>query len=153
MARKGERPRTESSRSRFPTRSVLLDACVLIRLHKCEALGLLERTIAFLVAAHAYGEFAAGGPSARAALDRLRVERRYITSGSKEWGHFSRIRSEFSTVDLGEDESIAVALAEADRGNQVPIVTYDEEATKKARSLGLAAMSFLERWLGCLRAV
>ncbi|HSK02861.1 MAG TPA: hypothetical protein VK932_16530 [Kofleriaceae bacterium] len=127
----------------------LLDACVLIRLYKCDALDLLARTIALAAAEHAHGEFAVGGPSTRAALDRLRVEKRPILPGSKEWNHFVRIRSEFSTVDLGEDQSIAVALAEAERDNHVPIVTYDEGATRKARSFGVATVSFLETlaWL------
>ena len=144
MARKHKRPRAEAPRSRFPTRSVLLDACALIRLYKCDALGLLERTIVLLVGAHAYGEFALSGPAARALLERLRIQKRSIVPGSREWSHFALIRKGFSTVDLGEDESLAVALAEADRGNQVPIVTYDDAAAKKARSLGLATVSFLE---------
>jgi hypothetical protein len=123
---------------------VLLDACALIRLYKCDALDLLRETIELLAAAHAHGEFAASGPSARAALERLRVQKRPVIPGSKEWNHFVQIRKGFSTVDLGEDESLAVALAEADRGNQVPIVTYDDEATRKARGLGTATVSFLE---------
>ena len=144
MARKARDRRAEAPRSRFPARSALLDACALIRLHKCEALGLLERTITLLVAAHAHGEFAVSGPSARAALERLRVQKRSVTAGSREWWHFALIRKGFSTVDLGEDESLAVALAEADRGNQVPVVTYDDEAARKARGLGIATVSFLE---------
>lgn len=144
MARKVRGRRADAPRSRFPARSVLLDACALIRLHKCEALGLLERTVPLLAAAHAHGEFAVSGPSARAALERLRVQKRSVTSGSREWWHFALIREGFSTVDLGEDESLAVALAEADRGNQVPLVTYDDGAARKARGLGIATVSFLE---------
>jgi hypothetical protein len=144
LARKDNRSRAEAPRSRFPARSVLLDACALIRLYKCDALGVLERTIVFLAAAHAHGEFAASGPAARAMLERLRIQKRSIVPGSKEWSHFARIRRGFSTVDLGEDESLAVALAEAERGNPVPIVTYDRGATKKARSFGIAIVSFLE---------
>lgn len=144
MARRDKRRRAEAPRSLFPTRSVLLDACALIRLHKCDALELLEATITFLAAAHAHGEFAADGPRARALLERLPVEKRSITSGSREWEHFTLIRKGFSTVDLGEDESMAVALAEADRGSQVPIVTYDDGATRKAHGLGIVTVSFLE---------
>jgi hypothetical protein len=92
LARKARERRSEAPRSRFPARAVLLDACALIRLHKCEALGLLERTITLLAAAHAHGEFALSGPSARAALERLRVQKRSITSGSREWWHFALIR-------------------------------------------------------------
>lgn len=77
-------------------------------------------------------------------LERLPVQKRSITVGSREWDHFVLIRKGFSTVDLGEDESIAIALAEADRGTQIPIVTYDAEAAKKARGLGIATVSFLE---------
>jgi hypothetical protein len=122
----------------------LLDACALIRLYKCDALELLERTVPLLVATHAHGEFAASGPAARALLERLRVEKRPVIPGGAEWSHFARIRSEFSTVDLGEDESIAVALAEADRDRPIPIVTYDEKAARKARSLEIVTISFLE---------
>lgn len=95
------------------------------------------------------GEFAAGGPSARAALDRLGSTRRPVVVGSPEWDQLTRIRDEFSTVDLGEDESIAIALAEARRGNVVPFVTYDQGATLKAHGLGVATVSFLETlaWL------
>lgn len=131
-------------RSRFPARSVLLDACALIRLYKCDALDLLVGTVRFVVAEHAHGEFAASGPSARAALRRLRVEPRSIIPGTPEWDHFARVRVEFSTVDLGEDQSIAIALAEADLGNPMPIVTYDGGAAKKARGLGVATISFPE---------
>jgi hypothetical protein len=147
LARRGKRRRAEAPRSLFPTRSVLLDACALIRLHKCDALESLEETITFLAAAHAHGEFrrrrAAGARPAGAPACREAPH----TSGSPEWDHFTLIRRGFSTVDLGElgeDESIAVALAEADRGNQVPIVTYDDGAARKARGLGIAIVSFLE---------
>jgi predicted nucleic acid-binding protein len=115
----------------------------LIRLHKCEALHLLADTIDFPVAEHAYGEFAAGGPSAKAALARLAVKKRPIVPGSPEWKHFALVRGEFSTVDLGEDQSIAIALAEVARDNPMPIVTYDDGAEKKARSFGVATVSFL----------
>lgn len=136
-------------RSRFPARAALLDACALIRLYKCEALGLLVNTIDFAVAEYAYGEFAAGGPSAKAALVDLAVKKRPIVPGSPEWKHFALVRGEFSTVDLGEDQSIAIALAEADRDNPMPIVTYDNGAEKKAHGFGVATVSFLETlaWL------
>ena len=130
-------------RSRFPARSALLDACVLIRLHKCDALSLLANTIDFIVAEHAYGEFAAGGPSAKAALARLAIKKRPIVPGSSEWKHFALIRGEFSTVDLGEDQSIAIALAEADRDHPTPIVTYDDRAEAKAHRYGVVTVSFL----------
>jgi hypothetical protein len=98
VSRSGNRGRAR--RSRFPTRAALLDACALIRLHKCEALSALAGTIDFAVAEHAYGEFAAGGPSAKAALVRLTAVKRPIIPGSLEWTHFARIRDGFSTVDL-----------------------------------------------------
>lgn len=135
--------RGQARHSRFPARAALLDACALIRLHKCEALDLLAGTIDFGVAEHAYGEFAAGGPSAKAALARLAMVKRPIMPGSPEWRYFARVREGFSTVDLGEDQSIAIALAEADRRNPMPIVTYDNGAARKAQQHGVASVSFL----------
>jgi predicted nucleic acid-binding protein len=121
----------------------------LIRLHKCEALDKLTNTLHFLVAEHAHEEFSASGPSARAALERLQASKRSIIPGSPEWKNFSLIRNSFSTVDLGEDQSIALALTEADRGKQTPLVTYDYGAEKKANALGVITISFLETlaWL------
>ncbi len=141
MPRSGKRG--QARRSRFPARGALLDACALIRLHKCDVLDRLAGTIDFAVAEHAYGEFAAGGPSAKAALARLAMVKRPIIPGSPEWKHFARVRDGFSTVDLGEDQSIAIALAEADRRNPMPIVTYDNGAAKKAQLYGVASVPFL----------
>ncbi len=137
------RVRGPARRSRFPARAARLDACALIRFQKCESLDLLASTIDFAVAEHAYGEFAAGGPSAKAALARLAIVKRPIIPGSLEWKQFARVRDGFSTVDLGEDQSIAIALAEADRHNPMPIVTYDDGAVKKAQQYGVATVSFL----------
>jgi hypothetical protein len=138
-----------ASRSKFPTRVAILDACVLIRLHKCDALDLIAKTIELIISEHAYGEFAAGGPAAKAALTKLDVVKRSIIVGSPEWTHLALLRAEFSTVDLGEDQSIAIALAEADRNNFMPIVTYDHGAEQKARNHDVATVSFLETlaWL------
>lgn len=121
----------------------MLDASALIRLHKCESLDLLTSTAKLSIAEHAHGEFEAGGPSARAALARLKVTKRPIVPGSPEWKHFALVREEFSTVDLGEDQSIAVALAEADRDNPMPIVCYDDGAVRKAHGFSVATVSFL----------
>ncbi len=134
------------SRAVFPTRVALLDACILVRMHKCNALDRLEGALDFVTAEQVHGEFSAGGPSARAALEALDVDKRSIVPGSPEWVQFARVRDakEFSTVDLGEDQSIALSLAEQQRGRVVPIATDDAAATRKAAQFGVVTGSFLD---------
>lgn len=73
--------------------------------------------------------------------------------GSPAWDILCRIRgARFSTRDLGEAESLAVALAEAARGPLLPFVTYDNPATKQAAQLEVVTLDFLDTlaWLeGC----
>lgn len=142
MARRSKN-RHAPPRSRFPARAVLLDASALIRLYKCESLELLTNTVKLAAAEHVHGEFEAGGPAQRAALGRLAVSKRSIVPGSPEWKHFVLVRKGFSTVDLGEDQSIAIALAEAERDTPMPIVCYDYGAVRKAHELNVATVSFL----------
>jgi hypothetical protein len=132
---------------------VLLDNSTLVRLWKCEALDRLRGTVALHVAGHVAKEFLAQGPSERAAFGRLGVEVHPVRPGAAAWDAFTRIRGgRFGTRDLGEEESLAVALTEAGEGRLLPFVTYDNPATKRAGVEGIVALDFLDTlaWLvGC----
>ena len=134
----------------FPTPGVLLDNSALVRLHKCDALGALGRTLRLFAAGQVLREFRKQGPAERAALNGLGVEPRLVIPGTRAWAHFTTLRgAQFSTRDLGEDESIAIALAAAEDGEWLPFVTYDRPATRDARESGVVTLDFLDTlaWL------
>lgn len=138
---------------RFPTAGVLLDNSALVRLLKCDALDVLRGTVALHVARHVAKEFGRQGPTERAAYERLSIEEHRVGPGLPVWEVFGRIRGgKLSTRDLGEAESIAVAVAEAEEGRLLPFVTYDNPATKLGDLHGVVTLDFLDTlaWLvGC----
>lgn len=137
----------------FPTPGVLLDNSMLVRLWKCEALEVLGGTVGLHVATQVAKEFKAQGPAERAAFERLGIQSHGVRPGTPEWSHFCLIQAgKYSTRDLGERESFAVALARADEGELLPFVTYDRGATSEAETLGVVTLDFLDTiaWLvGC----
>ena len=138
---------------RFPTAGVLLDTSALVRLWKCDALDALRGTVELHVARHVAKEFQAQGPAERAAFARLDVTSHGVRPGSAAWSAFGTIRGgRYATRDLGEAESLAVAVAEAEDGRLLPFVTYDKLATKQAGLKGVVTLDFLDTlsWLtGC----
>jgi hypothetical protein len=138
---------------RFPAAGVLLDNSAIVRLHKCEALDVLAGTVRLHVAGQVAKEFHAQGPAERATLAGLGVEIHRVRPGGAAWSAFCTLRGgRFATRDLGEDESIAVALAEAERGELLPFVTYDRLATSRSGGAGVVTLDFLDTlaWLvGC----
>ena len=127
---------TGRCRPRFPARGVLLDNSAIDRLWKCEALDCLAGTVELHVVRHVAKEFGRLGPAERAALDKLGAIKEAVTPGAPAEGHLALLRPESrSTRDLGEDESLAVALAKAAEGEHLPFVTYDGRAGKKADSV------------------
>lgn len=139
--------------SRFPTAGVLLDNSALVRLHKCEALDVLAGTVRLHAAGHVVKEFHAQGPGERAALAALRVTSHGVRPGVAAWDAFCSIRGgRYATRDLGEDESLAVALTKAAEGELLPFVTYDRLATSRSGEMGVVTLDFLDTlaWLvGC----
>ncbi len=138
---------------RFPAAGALLDNSALVRLWKCEALDVLAGTVALHVAGQVAREFRAQGPAERAALDRLGVIAHRVAPGQSTWDTFCRLRGgQCSTRDLGEDESLAVALTMAEGGTLLPFVTYDCGASSDAIREGVVILDFLDTlaWLvGC----
>jgi hypothetical protein len=139
----------------FPAASVVLDANVLMRFYNCAALHALGGAVRLVVSAHVYKECTRVGPEVRQRLRKLDLERRAITPGTLEWDELAVVRGGVcSPRDLGEDESIAICLAEATRGQAVPFATYDRRALSAAAGLGIATLDFLDTlaWLvGCGR--
>lgn len=132
----------------FPARAVIVDANALIRFYKSDGLTRLPR-IKLVIADWVHSEFRRGGPSQRAALARMNVVQQPIQVGSPEWQYFTRVRERMGTRDIGEDASLAIALARADRGEFLPFVVFDDRASRKAREHKIATLSFLETlaWL------
>ncbi len=83
-------------------------------------------------------------------MGRLGVERLSVRNGSREWQVFASLRGpRHSTRDLGEDESLAVALTQAERGVFLPFVTYDRIAARQSADRGVVTLDFLDTlaWL------
>jgi len=127
----------------------MLDASVLFRLFKCDAIMALDAGLELHVATQVHNEFSKGGPAERSILKKLKVIPHQVVPGTREWETFCLIRQRFSTRDLGEDESLAVCLAEASRGHLLPFVTFDGKGTADANSQGVVTLGFLEllSWL------
>ncbi|MBI4705070.1 MAG: hypothetical protein HY744_28520 [Deltaproteobacteria bacterium] len=126
-----------------------------MRLWKCEAWDVLRSTepVRLCVAGHVAKEFRAQGPAQRAAFLALGLEVCSVKLGSAAFVHLARLRGgRPSTRDLGEDESLAVALAAIDAGERVPFVSYDHQAARRAGQEGIVTLDFLDSlaWLvGC----
>lgn len=146
-------PRDPRCAPRFPAAGALLDNCVLVRFWKCDALDALANSVPLFAASHVVKEFQRQGREERAALARLGVEPLSVRLGTREWELFGELRGgRLGTRDLGEDESIAIALAHAERGQWLPFVTYDGGAAKQCMPRGVATLDFLDTlsWLtGC----
>jgi hypothetical protein len=125
----------------------------MVRLRKCNALHFLEGTVRLHVTRQVAEEFQAQGPNERAAFIRLGVTKHGIRLGTRVWELFCQLRGgEYSTRDLGEYESLAVALARAEEGEFLPFITYDRPATKQADDSRVVTLDFLDTlaWLvGC----
>ncbi len=140
-------PRCDPS---FPTRGVLLDNSALVRLWKCEALEALGGSVPLHAAGHILKEFKAQGPAERAAIERLAPKPHRVGPSTPYWDAFATIRGgRPSTRDLGEDESLAVAVTAFGRGELFPFVTYDRGAADDAARLGVVTLDFLDTlaWL------
>lgn len=137
---------------RFPAKGVLLDANVLVRFFKCGALDKLKGTVELHLASQVAREFKKIRAQ-RDALESIEPIIHRVEPGSATWEQFSRLRGHArSTRDLGEDESLAIALAEANEGNVLPFVTYDKGATSDAERERVVTLDFLDTlaWLvGC----
>jgi len=141
---------------RFPAGAALLDNCALVRFWKCGALSALAETVEIHVAGQVGREFRKQGPTERAELERLHVVVDLVRVGSVEWDIFARLRGGIaSTRDLGEDESLAIAIAQAQRKQHMPFVTYDVGAGETARDSGVVALDFLDTlaWLVACRRI
>jgi hypothetical protein len=107
----------------------VLDANVLMRFHNCGALEVLGGTVRLVVSPHVYKECTRVGPEIRQRLRDLDLERAALTPGTSEWDQLAIVRGGLcSPRNLGEDESIALCLARAARGQRLPFVTYDRRA-------------------------
>ncbi|MFS8067118.1 MAG: hypothetical protein ACMG6S_12170 [Byssovorax sp.] len=124
-----------------------------MRLWKCGALAELAGTVRLHVAGQVAKEFQAQGPSERAALVGLGATTHGVRPGTPAWEQLCLLRAgRCSTRDLGEDESLAVALTQIAQGEWLPFVTYDRQATRITTDLGVVALDFLDTlaWLvGC----
>ena len=129
---------------RFPAPGILVDACGLLRLHKCGALGLLGKINTVHVADQVHSEFSRRGAAQKAALAALSPTKHTVTPGNSYWDAFCRIRgSMLGTQDLGEQESIAVCVGEAQAGRLLPFVSYDRGAARIAVQNGVVVVDFL----------
>lgn len=134
---------------RFPAKGVLLDTSALVRLWKCDALEALRSTVELHVLSQVAREFKKSAQQ-RSALEKLDTILRTIDPGTPAWNHLCLLRGgNYSTRNLGEAESIAVALADSDGGVLLPFVTYDDGATKLSSSRGIVTIDFLDTlsWL------
>ena len=133
----------------------MLDANVLMRFHNCGAMDVLGGMVRLLVSPHVYKECTRVGPEVRQRLRDLGLERCALTPGTAEWDQLAVVRGGLcSPRNLGEDESIALCLAGAARGQRLPFVTYDRRALTLAAGFDVATMDFLDTlsWLvGCGR--
>jgi hypothetical protein len=133
-----------AARLRLPVDGLVLDACSIIRLYNCGALQRLDGLAPLHVAMHVQGEASRGGPAQKSALSALGCTKHAIAPGTPEWDALCGIRgAKYSTTGLGEDESIAVCLAEARRGRVLPLVTFDRSAAMRAEQQGVVTMGFL----------
>ena len=115
-----------------------------MRLFKCGSVSALKGFTSLHIAAHVETELGRAGHSQRTALARLGAIKHPVVPGSAEWDAFCVLRGgEFSTADLGEDESLAICLAEARKGRFLPLVTFDRGAAKKAIANGVPTLDFL----------
>jgi hypothetical protein len=117
---------------------------VLFRFFKCEAAQALAAGPALHVAAQVHREFSKGGPSERKLLKKLRIIQHQVVPGTREWERLCLLRQGFSNRDLGEDESLAVCMAELSRGRLLPFATFDHTGTADARRLGVMTLGFLD---------
>lgn len=142
--------------TRFPANGILLDACVLFRLDKCEVLPSLKGLAPLHVASSVHSEFSKDGPRQRKLLVDLNVMKHSVVPGSLEWDALAKVRGGlFSNRDLGEDESLAIALVAAQKKRFLPLATFDVGAAKAANRLGVPVLDFLSllAWMvacGCL---
>ncbi|WP_248543875.1 hypothetical protein [Myxococcus fulvus] len=122
----------------------MLDACVLFRLDKCEALPRLKGLAPLHVAASVHAELSKDGPRLRKLLTELRMTKHPVVPGSREWDELARIRGGlFSNQDLGEAESLAVVLVAAQKQRFLPLATFDGGAARTANRLGVPVLDFL----------
>ncbi|WP_141327663.1 hypothetical protein [Myxococcus sp. AB025B] len=134
----------------------MLDACVLFRLDKCEALPRLKGLAPLHVAASVHAELSKDGPRLRKLLTELRMTKHPVVPGSREWDELARIRGGlFSNQDLGEAESLAVVLVAAQKQRFLPLATFDGGAARTANRLGVPVLDFLSllAWMvacGCM---
>jgi predicted nucleic acid-binding protein len=137
---------------KFPTERCLVDASALVRFFKCGAIDLLARTSRVVIAGQVAREFKRR-PGQRTALAVLGVEVRSVKLGSGAYEQFCRLRGATATTrDLGEDETIALALDARARGEALPVVIFDDRAGRDAVAEGLTVLDFLDTvsWLvGC----
>ena len=130
--------------ARFPAPELVVDACALVRAYKCGFIERLGRLGKLHVTGQVVAEMNKGGPGQKAALRKVRVIRRSITPGTAEWEAFATVRGgRFGVGDLGEDESIAVCLAEAGKGKRLPLMTFDHSANRRALGFGIVTIDFL----------
>lgn len=128
---------------RFPAPALLLDANVLIRFGKCGNVQALAGLGQLEAASSVLNEFSTR-PADRAALRSLSIVRRSLIPGSEEWNEFCLLRGEGkATRDLGEDESIAICLADAKRGRILPFATFDRRPGRRAQELSIVVLDFL----------
>ncbi len=133
----------------FPADGVMLDACTLIRLYKCGALERLKGLTTLHVTSQVCKEFEKD-PGQRSALRRLRITKHPLRVGTAAWEVFCQVRGGlFSHQDMGEDESLAICVTEAQKDRLLPLVTFDKGAAGKAVRFGVPTMDFLSllSWL------
>ncbi len=127
----------------------MLDACALIRLYKCGALERLKGLTTLHVTYQVCKEFEKD-PGQRSMLRKLRTTRHSLKVGTAAWDVFCQVRGGlFSNQDMGEDESLAICVAEAQKDRLLPLVTFDKGAAGKALKFGVPTVDFLSllSWL------
>src|SRR4051812_42026979 len=103
-----------SPTNEFPSSGLVVDANVLVRAYKCDFLDALPKLARLYATGHVRTEFNRGGPGQKAAFRAARIDCHAVVPGSREWTELSLVRGgTFGVRDLGEDESIALCLAEA----------------------------------------
>jgi predicted nucleic acid-binding protein len=128
----------------FPTQRCLVDASAVVRFYKCGALDLLMRTRRVVLSGQVARELKKR-PDQRARLDELGAEIRLVRLGSSAWDHFARLRGGVATTrDLGEDETLALALDARAKGEELPLVVFDYAAGRRAQGEGLVTLDFLD---------
>jgi hypothetical protein len=139
--------------SRFPTRHLVLDACALLRFYKTApgSLPALQRLATLHMAGQVHTELSRRGASQRAAIKKLRLRKDAVVPDGPYWDAFCRERGGLvGTANLGEQESIAICVAESQRGEPWPLVTYDAGPGRRAQHLGLVVIDFLTTLAWCV---